>query len=150
MHAEEIVLGVKIKLLSCPLHVKKVTMLTVLATLWGSLAFGDGEMLIHVKTATGSTYNVDVSSSDLIESLKAQIQNKSGIPPVRQTLIFAGKQLADGYTLADYNIPKQSIVLLILPSVSPFVSIETSLANQAASMNMARNAGNLVLNGVHG
>ena len=110
-------------------------LLMLLLTMTAQTAWGEQ---LFVKTLTGKTITLEVESVESIESIKAKIQEKEGIPPVQQALFFNARLLLEGKTLSDYNIPRESLVYLALKTIGS-ISINETLGayeiNSVANLN---------------
>jgi len=76
--------------------------------------YAEDVMLIKVKTLTGKEIEIDIEPTDRVERIKERVEEKEGIPPQQQRLIFSGKQMNDEKTASDYKVSGGSVLHLVL------------------------------------
>jgi ubiquitin len=80
---------------------------------------------VHAKTEENKTLSLEVEPSDLIDQVKSQIQDRAGIPSCRQRLFYSGKELADGRSIGDLNIPPQATLRVFVKRLAPRLWLAT-------------------------
>jgi hypothetical protein len=102
----------------------KKTVLTLAITLLSILSGNFYAMQVFVKIIpSGKMITLELATSDGVENIKQQIQDKEGLLPETQSIYFDGKKLEDGRTISDYNISKSSVLILVIPYKKSLLSL---------------------------
>ena len=107
--------------------IKRIIAFMLVTVALFSMTVSASAMQIFVKTLTNKTITLEVEPNDSIDAIRVKIQEKEGIPPEKQKLFFAGKELENGKTLSDYNMQKESTIHLYIITPETITQEETTI-----------------------